>query len=79
MAASRIAQSSHLQQYSYSSDTNQLTVEFTNGSIYRYSGVSFSTYQGLAKSSSPGEYFHQNIRNNKNFSTEKVSGPQSKK
>lgn len=78
MAASRIAQSSHLQKYDYSSDTSQLTVEFTNGAIYKYSGVPFQTYYGLTRSSSPGEYFHKNIRNNKKFETEKLAGPQNK-
>lgn len=68
-----VAQSSHLQSYSYDADTQTLTVEFQNGSIYQYAGVPQTEYWNLEQSGGAGTYFHAKIRNN--YSYQKVFDP----
>lgn len=59
----RTFQSSHLNKVlDYSSDSGSLTLEFVNGSVYSYSGVPFSVFSRLQKSSSPGAFFHKHIK-----------------
>jgi hypothetical protein len=41
---------------------NTLEVEFNSGQMYSYSDVPESVYTGLINSSSPGRYYHANIR-----------------
>lgn len=63
MARGKVFQSSHLQTVlDYQSDTGSLTIQFTNGAIYRYSNIPFSAYRGLTTSNSPGAFFSSNIR-----------------
>lgn len=63
MAKGKVFQSSHLQTVlDYSSDTGQLTLQFTNGAIYRYSTVPFVVYRALTQAISPGAFFAANIR-----------------
>lgn len=63
----RTAQSSHLQTYSYDPDTQTLTVEFQNGSIYQYTRVPANEYWNLAQSGGAGTYFWSKIRNHYPF------------
>lgn len=58
----RVAQSSHLQAYEYSQDSQLLTIQFVNGAVYQYYGVPFTEYWNLAQSGSPGEYFSSKIK-----------------
>lgn len=62
-----VAQSSHLQSYDYDPETQILTVEFVNGTIYQYAGVPQTEYWNLAQNGGSGTYFHSKIRNNYNF------------
>jgi hypothetical protein len=58
-----IAQSSHLQSYDYDPDTETLTIQFVNGSIYQYSGVPATEYWNMQQSGGSGSYFVAKIRN----------------
>lgn len=67
------AQSSHLQSYSYDQDTQTLTVEFVNGSVYQYTRVPPTEYWNLAQNGGGGSYFWSKIRNN--YSFQKIFDP----
>jgi hypothetical protein len=54
--------SGNLQSVGYDPNSQILEVEFNSGSIYQYTGVPGSVYQGLMGASSHGSYFAQNIR-----------------
>lgn len=54
--------SSNLRSVGYDSSTSTLEVEFNDGSIYQYSGVPSSVYQGLMAASSHGSYLHAHIK-----------------
>lgn len=43
-------------------DGKTLEVEFTNGSVYQYEGVSAETFRKFSESESKGRFFAQNIR-----------------
>lgn len=55
-------QSSHLNRVHYEADSGVLTVEFVNGSTYKYPEVEFGDYYHLMKATSPGSYFLKNIK-----------------
>lgn len=55
--------SSNLSSASYDPDTQELTIEFTNGDEYSYSGVPPETYRSLTLASSAGQFFHRAIKN----------------
>ena len=57
-----IAQSSHLQEHQYDPNTQVLTIRFTNGAIYQYTGVPLNVANGLAKAGGGGTFFWKNIR-----------------
>ena len=58
------ASSSALSAFGYSSINSLLDIEFQDGSIYRYSGVTPNIFTGFINASSQGGYFNSNIRNN---------------
>jgi hypothetical protein len=72
----RVAQSSHLQSYSYDANTETLTVQFQNGTIYQYTGVPQTEYWNLAQNGGAGTYFWAKIRNN--YPTQKIFDPRAK-
>lgn len=45
----------------YDARNRVLEVEFSNGGIYQYSGVSEEVHRRLLNGPSPGSYFHDNI------------------
>ena len=55
------AQSSHVQHYSYDSESSTLTVEFVNGSVYSYVGVPQAEYDRFAQAGSKGTHLHASI------------------
>lgn len=73
----RIAQSSHLQSYSYDENTQTLTVQFQNGAIYQYANVPQTEYWNLAQNGGSGTYFHAKIRDN--YPTTKIFDPRGAK
>ena len=60
----RALQSTHLAGADYDEETAQLTIQFVNGAVYRYSNVPQTSADVLFQSSSPGSYFHDKIRGN---------------
>ncbi len=55
--------SSNISAIGYDSDNQVLEVEFTNGSVYSYSGVPPGEHEGFMNTDSKGQYFHANIKN----------------
>jgi KTSC domain len=62
--------SSHIASVGYDASEQVLEIEFESGGVYRYTGVARHVYQGLLSASSPGRYFHQQIRDR--YDTERV-------
>lgn len=54
--------SSNIFSVGYDAADRTLEVEFHGGSIYQYSDVPASVYQGLLDAPSKGSYFHAHIR-----------------
>ena len=54
----------------YDARSRMLEVEFSNGGIYQYSGVSEEVHRRFINAPSPGSYFRDNIE--ENFSARKV-------
>ena len=54
-------ESSNLSSVGYQGGT--LWISFHSGSLYEYTGVPLSVYQGLMAADSHGKYFHAHIRN----------------
>lgn len=51
--------------------SGELTVEFNNGSKYKYSNVSEQIFMDFSHADSKGKYFAQNIRNE--YECEKIT------
>jgi hypothetical protein len=54
--------SSRIKSAEYNDSTGVLTVEFYKGGKYKYYSVPETVYQGLIRSSSPGNYFDLAIK-----------------
>lgn len=61
---------SNIRSVGYDERNRMLEVEFSNGGIYQYSGVSEEIHRRFMNAPSPGSYFHDNIE--ENFSGKKV-------
>jgi hypothetical protein len=55
-------ESSSLANVSYDDQRAILQVEFRDGAVYQYAGVSLQTFQDLLQASSKGAYFNRHIR-----------------
>ena len=56
------AQSSHLQVYDYDPSQQALFIQFQDGSVYRYDGVSQTEFDNMKQSGGAGTYFWLKIR-----------------
>lgn len=54
--------SSNLHSVGYDSQTETLEIEFNDGAIYQYEGVSEVVYEELMSAPSHGKYFHAHIK-----------------
>jgi len=54
--------SSDLASIGYEENSQILEIEFNNGAVYQYSGVSRSIYENLIAAASKGHYFNSNIK-----------------
>ena len=54
--------SANIKSIGHQSDLNMLEVEFANGSVYRYSGVTVDVYNKLLQAGRTGQAFQQIIR-----------------
>ena len=59
--------SSRISSVDYNESTEVLIVEFVSGGKYKYFSVPEIIYNGLVKSSSPGNFFDSSIKKNYNF------------
>ena len=55
--------SSNLSSVGYDERTETLEVQFQNGSVFQYHGVSAETHAQLVNAKSVGSFFHSNIKN----------------
>ena len=62
---------SNIRSVGYDTRNRLLEIEFSNGSIVQYSGVSGEVYRRLMNAPSPGSYFHDEIE--ENFPAKKIS------
>ena len=54
--------SSNLDAFAYEPATKTLRIEFHGGRRYRYFNIALETAAGLATATSPGGWFHENLR-----------------
>jgi hypothetical protein len=54
--------SSNIKEVGYDAATQVLEVMFSGGGVYQYDGVPKEFYDHLLTESSPGRFFHQNIK-----------------
>jgi len=59
--------SSNIGAIGYEAETQTLEVEFLNGSIYQYAGVSVEEYEAMMNSDSKGKYLNTNIKGRYSF------------
>jgi hypothetical protein len=55
---------SNIRAVGYDVRNRMLEIEFSNGGIYQYSGVSEEVHRRLVNAPSPGSYFRDNIEEN---------------
>jgi KTSC domain len=67
----QVVDSSSLRSIGYERATQTLEVEFKNGGIYRYEGVSAETWDQLRNAESLGRFFQDHVRDH--FPTTRVS------
>jgi hypothetical protein len=56
-------ESSNIKAIGYDAGISTLEVEFTNGSIYQYTGVPEDIHKGLMEADSKGKFLHASVRN----------------
>jgi hypothetical protein len=54
--------STALSSVTYDDETEELSVTFASGGTYTHEGVPFEVYRGLTSASSPGRFYHANIK-----------------
>jgi hypothetical protein len=54
--------STNIRSIGYDADSQTLEVEFNNGSIYQYAGVSQYDHEGMINADSKGKYLNANIK-----------------
>lgn len=59
--------SSNIGAIGYEAETQTLEVEFLNGSIYQYAGVSVEEYEAMMNGDSKGKYLNANIKGRYSF------------
>lgn len=58
----KVFQSSMLERGTYNSDTQTLEITFSNGSTYLGEGIPPSVWAGLKGASSPGSFYHREVK-----------------
>ena len=56
--------SSNIKAIGYDKAAQRLAVQFSNGTLFHYEGVTPDAYQGLASAESVGKHFGSHIRSN---------------
>lgn len=60
--------------YGYDHDSQTLTVQFQNGSVYQYSGVPQTVFDTFQQNGGAGTFFWTKIRDQ--YPTTKLAGPE---
>lgn len=68
----KIEGSSQLKAVGYNVKTRTLKIKFHNDAVYAYTPVPKITYDMLVIAPKPGEYFRDNIKNNKSITFKKI-------
>ena len=68
MTVMQSAASTNLQSVGYDEQTETLEVQFVNGRVYQYYGVSADMHERLMQGGSKGEFFNANIKRSYPFS-----------
>lgn len=58
----RPVNSSMISRAGYDFETEEMQLQFSNGRVYTYASVPVSVFNGLLDASSPGSYYHANIK-----------------
>jgi hypothetical protein len=58
----RVSGSSMITRAGYDPQTETMEIEFTSGQTYTYEAVPSSVFNGLITASSPGKFYHANIK-----------------
>ena len=58
----RVSGSSMITRAGYDPDTETMELEFVSGQTYTYEDVPISVFNGLITASSPGKFYHANIK-----------------
>lgn len=56
--------SSMLTRARYDEPEKKMVIQFKDGSMYEYADVDEDEFQSMVNASSPGSYFHENIKGN---------------
>lgn len=56
-----IAQSAHIQEYDYEPSVGTLDIQFVNGAVYRWTGITPAEYDNFHQSGSKGAYVHSKL------------------
>jgi hypothetical protein len=59
--------SSVIRDFAYDADSEELTIAFTSGRVYRYFAVPDEVFTALATAGSRGGYFNRHIRDRYEF------------
>jgi hypothetical protein len=58
----RVSGSSMITRAGYDPQTETMEIQFTSGQTYTYEAVPISVFNGLISASSPGKFYHTNIK-----------------
>lgn len=67
-----VSRSSNILEIGYDEDTRTLVIKFHHGGLYKYSPITPDFYLSFLRSTSKGEWFQKNIKNNKLINHKKI-------
>ena len=67
-----VSRSSNISEIGYDENTRTLVIKFHHGGLYKYSPITPESYLSLLRSTSKGEWFTKNIKNNKLIDHKKI-------
>lgn len=67
-----VPRSSNISEIGYDENTRTLVIKFHHGGLYKYSPITAKSYLNFLRSTSKGEWFQKNIKNNKLIDHKKI-------
>ena len=58
----RISGSTMMNRAGYDFESETMEIEFSSGQVYTFNEVPVSVFNGLLEATSPGQYYHRNIK-----------------